>query len=220
MVGIRSKTASGAGFSAVDRVAALRELARHDAAFARDVGWQMLLDLGRRDDRAALHELWLAGDVPSTPPGRTLGKNLGRQHSTAAARRTNLVNRIDDPWIGKTIGQHEGYNRLKLHSAPLVYALARKVPPRVEGRELALFGFDVETTTGAIEPTREVLALKYDPARHGNPAGGIVPLARIRDEIVELIDGLYVARVLYLEGGKYKHIGAFALRRIDDEDAR
>lgn len=217
---VKSKAVPKVRFSAVSRVAALRELAQHDAAFARDAGWHMLLDLGRRDDRTALHELWLAGDVPSIPPGRTLGKNLGRQHSTPAARRTNLVNRIDDPWIGKTIGEHEGYNRLKLHSAPLVYALARKVPPRLEGRELALFGFDVETTSGAIEPTREVMALKYDPARHGNPAGGILPLARIRDEIVELIDGLYVARVLYREGGQFKHIGAFALRRIDGADGR
>lgn len=220
MGGVEAETVARVGFSVVERVAALRELARRDAEFARDAGWHMLLDLGRKNDRAALHELWLAGDVPTTPPGRTLGKNLGRQHSTPAARRTNLVNRIDDPWIGKTIGDTEGYNRLKLHSAPLVYALARKVPPRLEGRELALFGFDVEITTGAVEPTREVLALKYDPPRHGNPTGGILPLARIRDEIVELVDGLYVARVLFRERGEYKHIGAFGLRRFEDAGRR
>lgn len=207
---------TGTTFSAGNCIAALRDLAKHDAAFARDVGWQMLLELGRRDDRAALHELWLAGATPSSPPGRTEGKNLGRQHSHPAARRTNLVHRIDDPWIGKTIGEHDGYNRLRLHSAPLVYSLARKVPPRLERRELAVFGFDVEITAGAIEPTREVLALKYDPPRHGNPRGGILPLARIRDEIVELLDGVYVARVLLLEHGSYRHIGAFGLRRIDD----
>lgn len=212
--------APGVKFTGADRVAALRDLAQHDAAFARDAGWQMLLDLGRKDDRATLHELWLAGATPSTPPGRTEGKNLGRQHSTPTARRTNLVNRIDDPWIGKTIGEHDGYNRLKLHSAPLVFALARRVRPRLEGRELAVFGFDVEITTGAIEPAREVLALKYDVERHGNSRSGIFALARIRDEIVEIVDGLYVARVLYQARGQFTHIGAFGLRRIYTKGSR
>lgn len=202
---------------ALHQLAELRELATTDVGESRRQGWLMLLDLGDRDDRRGLHELWLAGEQPTTPPGRTVGANLGRVHDTPRARMQNMMLRFD-PWTGKTIGATEGYNRLLAHALPTVKLLSRRRAPWRDGDEIAAFPFDVELTEGAIEPHRPVLAINYGPPRHGNPSRGAFPVARIRDEIVELIDGLYIARVLFRDRRGLRHISAFGLLR--DESSR
>jgi hypothetical protein len=196
------------------RLTQLRALAQENPYQAREQGWVMLVELGRQDDRKSLHELWLAGDAPSSPPGHTLGKNLGRVHSVELAWLKNLALKRD-PWTGKTIGENKGYNRLERRAYRTVKLLSRRAP-WFEGNEVAGFPFDVKMTTGAIEPHRAVLAIDYSSPRHGNPMGGLFPFGRIRDEVVELLDGLYVARVLLRVRGGYRHIGAFCLRRNEE----
>ncbi|MBJ7329702.1 MAG: hypothetical protein JHC95_07390 [Solirubrobacteraceae bacterium] len=203
--------------SASAQLAELRELSATDPAEARRHAWLLLLDLGERDDRQALHELWLAGDQPAEAPGRTVGVNLGRVHDTPRARMQNMMLRFD-PWTGKTIGSTEGYNRLLARALPTVKLLSRRRAPWRDGDEIAAFPFDVEFTDGAIEPRRPVLAINYGAPRHGNPTRGAFPVGRIRDEVVELVDGVYVARVLFGGRGGLRHISAFGLLR--DEPAR
>lgn len=201
-----------AGHAVLTRLAELHKLAADEPDRAREEGWRLLLQLGRDDDRDALHALWLAGEQPVAAPGRTIGKNLARVHDIPNAWLQNLALKRD-PWTGKTIGETEGYNRLQARALRTVRLLSRRRAPWFDGAEVAAFPFDVELTEGVIAPHRPVLAIDYAAPRHGNPRGGPFPFGRIRDEIVELVDGLYVARVLFLVGGEYRHIAAFGLSR-------
>jgi hypothetical protein len=80
------------------------------------------------------------------------------------------------------------------------------------------FPFNHRLTTAAIAPFITVRALNYSPARYRNPSLRTFPIKRTRDEIVELVPGLYLGRALLrMDDGEMRLIAYFALREFANE---
>src|SRR5438445_530922 len=80
---------------------------------------------------------------------------------------------------------------------------------RAAGGRLA-FEFETAVEPGKIEPAVDVLKIDYAPVA-ANPR---LVIRQIRDELVELVPGTYLGRILWRSrGGRYANIGFFALRQ-------
>jgi hypothetical protein len=127
--------------------------------------------------------------------------------------------KVDPTWRGKTFGPETGHNRL----SPLAKYTLRAVAPRYRGMrrigaEVAGFAFTHRIDTAAAAPFNQVRALDYSPAHYRNPSVRTFPIKRTRDEIVELLPGLYLGRALLtLPSGEVRLIAYFALREFSDE---
>ncbi|MGW6375742.1 hypothetical protein ACWFRB_06705 [Rhodococcus sp. NPDC055112] len=128
----------------------------------------------------------------------------------------NQLMKIDPTWRGKSFNRAAGtgLNRLApiaQFAMPVVtagYLGLRKVDGEMEG-----FHFDFATDAGLIEPKVTVCALDYAVPRHKNPGVRTFPIRHTRDEIVQLIPGVYLGRALLLKGNRAPRLIAyFALR--------
>lgn len=194
----------------------LRTLADHSPIRARCAAWDFLRQLGGRDDRAALSTLFAAGGEPQDLDGKLEGLIVGKLFGIPEAALANPLMRIDPTWRGKSFDQRAGtgLNRLSPIAAlvmPIItagYLGLRRVDGEMEG-----FHFDHEPSVGLIEPTVRVRALDYGVPKYGNPGVRTFPIRRTRDEIVELVPGVYLGRaLLFRSSGEIRLIAYFALR--------
>ncbi|TMK41457.1 MAG: hypothetical protein E6G56_04380 [Actinobacteria bacterium] len=200
-----------------ERVAALRELAARDSVAAQDGAWGWFERLGRLaiTDRAAgsaqLADVFACGRPVQGIDGPTDGILVTTLIHPAVDRLARGLTALWMPWKGKNFHaiQERGENRL----TPSTQWLARLVWPRyatraTEGGRLA-FDFQTRVEPGAVEPAVDVLVIDYAPVQ-SNPRLGI---KSIRDELVEIVPGGHLGRILYrLSGGGYRNLGYFALR--------
>lgn len=194
----------------------LRALAERSPARARAAGWDYLRELGRKDDRAKITALFGQGLPPGELDGKLEGLIVGRLFGIPEAVPANVFIAINPTWLGKTFdaAAGTGFNRL----IPLARYAMRVVAPaygglrRVEGA-MEGFDFDHALDTGLIEPHIPVRALDYSVAAYRNPSVRTFPIKRTRDEIVELLPGLYLGRALLtMRSGQIRTIAHFALR--------
>ena len=81
------------------------------------------------------------------------------------------------------------------------------------GKEIEGFRFNHRLDTAAIAPYITVRALDYGVPEHHNPSVRTFPIARTRDEIVELVPGVFLGRALLTQSdGEVLTIAHFALR--------
>ncbi|MBB2990629.1 hypothetical protein FHR72_002102 [Mycolicibacterium iranicum] len=202
-------------------LAQIREHAALAPALARRWAWDYLRELGdggRRDELAALFAL---GTAPEGPDGPMEGLIVGKLFGIPETRLANPLMKIDPTWRGKTFDLREGtgFNRL----SPLARYSLRAVAPlygglRRAGAEVVGFGFDHKIDRAAYPPFNQVRALDYSPAQYRNPSVRTFPIKRTRDEIVELLPGLYLGRALLtLPDGEVRLIAYFALREFSRE---
>ena len=115
------------------------------------------------------------------------------------------------PWQGKSFdaAAERGNNRLTGETrwiAKLLWPLyGTKQGP--DGERLA-FDFETRIEPGMLDPDTEVLVIDYAPVED-NP--GLI-IKSIRDELVEIVPGANLGKILYRRGGGYSNIGFFALR--------
>lgn len=84
--------------------------------------------------------------------------------------------------------------------------------------ELVGFHFDHRLDTGLVEPRVQVRALDYSVPEYRNPSVRTFPIKRTRDEIVELLPGLYLGRALLtMRDGEIRKVAWFALREFTAE---
>lgn len=199
----------------------LRELSLTSPALARRHGWDYLRELGatgRRDQLAALFE---RGHAPDGPHGAMEGLIVGELFGIPEAYLANPLLKINPTWRGKTFGTDTGVNRL----APLAKYAMRVIAPlyrglRRNGSEMVGFAFDHRIDTAAIAPYIKVRALDYSPDEYANPSVRTFPIKRTRDEVVELLPGLYLGRALLtMHNGEIRLIAYFAMRDFADESA-
>ncbi len=203
--------------AAGERVAGLRELAAYDPLNAQDAAWAWIERLGRlaaKDVERASRELATIFEL-GLPPDRIDGPADGRVLTSLFGPRADAVMRRVGanwmPWMGKRFhpSEQRGENRITSEFG-LVCRLVwpgYATRPNLEGRT----GFDFETRVerGAIEPAVEVLVIDYASVA-ANPKRIV---GRIRDELVEIVPGTYLGRMLWLErDGRYRNVGYFALR--------
>jgi hypothetical protein len=201
----------------------LRELARVAPVLARRQGWGYLRELGRLGRRDQLAALFARGDAPETIDGALEGLIVGKLFGIPEAHLANPLLKIEPTWRGKTfdLAAGTGFNRL----APIARLAMPIIAPgyrglRKVGREIGGFHFDHRLDTGAVEPFITVRALDYGVETYRNPSVRTFPIKRTRDEIVELLPGLYLGRALLtMPSGEVRLIAYFALREFSDESA-
>lgn len=213
-----SRTPEPAKMSALDD---LRELSLTSPVLARHQGWDYLQRLGKSGRRDQLAALFERGQAPDGPHGALEGLIVGNLFGIPEAHLANPLLKIDPTWRGKTFDTHTGFNRLSLLAkyamrviAPLYRGLHRA------GSEMVGFQFTHCIDTAAIPPYIKVRALDYSPDGYRDPSVRTFPIKRTRDEVVELLPGLYLGRALLrMHSGEVRLIAYFALREFTDESA-
>jgi hypothetical protein len=199
------------------RVAQLRERAESDVDAAAREAWAWIEELGElaRSDRAAgeaaLDELFALGRAPKGLDGATEGILVAPLIQPLVDRLAGAITSAWMPWQGKSFdaAAMRGTNRLTGESrwvAKLLWPLyGTKSGP--EGQRLA-FDFETRVEPGMLDPDTEVLVIDYAPV-DDNPR---LIIKAIRDELVEIVPGANLGKILYRRGGGYSNIGFFALR--------
>lgn len=199
----------------------LRELSLTSPVLAARQGWDYLQDLGKTGRRDQLAALFERGQTPEGPHGALEGLIVGNLFGIPEAYLANPLLKIDPTWRGKTFDSDTGFNRL----APLAKYAMRVIAPLYRGlhragSEMVGFEFTHRIDTAAIPPYIKVRALDYSPAEFRNPSIRTFPIKRTRDEVVELLPGLYLGRALLrMSSGEIRLIAYFALREFTDESA-
>lgn len=197
-------------------LAELHGMAQSHPTVARAATWQYIKELGDRGDLPALAVLFGEGTAPDGPDGKLEGLIVGKLFGIPEAHLANPLMRINPTWQGKTFdrGAGTGFNRLApvaRLAMPIVaagYRGLRRGDGEVEG-----FDFNHSIEKGRIEPRVMVRALDYGVPEYKNPSVRTFPIKRTRDEIVELVPGVYLGRALLtMRSGEVRLIAHFALR--------
>ncbi|OBK16364.1 hypothetical protein [Mycobacterium asiaticum] len=197
----------------------LRALSLTSPVLARQQGWNYLQELGKAGRRDQLALLFARGDAPEGPRGALEGLIVGDLFGIPEAYLANPLLKINPTWRGKTFDADTGFNRL----APLAKYAMRVIAPRYGGLrrvgpEMVGFKFSHRIDTAAIAPFNKVRALNYGPDEYRNPSLRTFPIKRTRDEVVELLPGLYLGRALLtMHNREIRLIAYFALREFTDE---
>jgi hypothetical protein len=221
--GAGATEAPSAAASAIERkVAGLRELAKSDPDSARDLTWTLFRELGARapSSHEAANEL---GDVfrMGTPPSRIEGQTQGILVGFVWRRPVNVALRTLTgawmPWLGKRFNATEG-------RGDNVLAGSARWPAKVlwplygtratEGGRSA-FDFETAIESSKDEPETEVMKIDY----HDLDANPGMLIRSIRDELVEIVPGAYLGKMLWRhDAEKHTLLAYFALRQPAESD--
>lgn len=197
-----------------DYLESLRALNQSQPAQARQAAWQWLKELQSRSEHYRLAPLFAQGTAPEGPAGDCEGMvmNLyGAFWLTGLDRLVRLGQRLGGMgWTGKTFDLENGtgYNRLtRTTRIPAFLAMPTYPLRRVKG-ELVGLNFYHAVEPSPLAPHQVVRAIKYDAPEHRNP----LVLPRTRDELVELIPGIYLGRATLRTGDSWRVVGYFGLR--------
>jgi hypothetical protein len=200
------------------RVAELREQAASAPTEARDEAWDWFKQLGEEVGRdrdagmAALAELFSHGTPPSGIDGRTEGILVAPLIASPVDRAMRAIEGVFGlPWLGKRFDAdaNRGDNVLRAsarYPAKLFFPLYSTRPL---GGDRTAFDFETRVEPSEDDGDVDVLVIDYVVV-DSNPS---FIIKRIRDELVEIVPGANLGKVLWRHGdGSYSLIGYFALR--------
>lgn len=208
-----TKTTGTAG-----RVEWLRKSMKSEPAGAAEAAWGWIEELSTRAKadaagaEAELNELFRLGDVPVGLDGPTDGilvMTTTRARSDAALRALTAVWM---PWQGKRFnsGAATGDNRLTKSTGVVGKFLWPLYSMRdTESGKLA-FDFKTYAEAGKDDPDIQVMVIDYANVQK-NPR---FVIRSVRDELVEIVPGVYLGKILFNSSEKYTKIGYFALRNF------
>jgi hypothetical protein len=194
----------------------LRDSVKAHPAGAADSTWAWIGELSKRakTDAASadsdLNELFRLG----TPPMALHGATEGMLVMTTTNEKFDAVVRVITsmwmPWQGKRFDKEaaKGDNRLT-KSTGLVGKLLwplYKMTDHTDGK--LAFDFETYVEAGKEDPDVNVMVIDYADIEK-NPK---LVIRKIRDELVELVPGVYLGKILYNTGSGYFKLGYFALR--------
>jgi hypothetical protein len=199
------------------RLAELRAKSESDVDAAAREAWAWIEELGElaRSDRAAgeakLDELFALGRPPQGLDGGTEGILVAALIQPLVDRVAGAITSAWMPWQGKSFdaAAGRGTNRLTGETRWVAKLLWPLYGTRSgsEGERLA-FDFETRVEPGMLDPETDVLVIDYAPV-DSNPR---LIIKAIRDELVEVVPGANLGKILYRRGGGYTNIGFFALR--------
>lgn len=202
------------------RLEELRAQAETDAAGAQRETWEWFQDAGERiasereDAIAELDELFSAGKPSEGIDGTTEGILVGFTMHSVPDRIIGAITGGWMPWAGKRFDaeNQRGDN---------ILAKSAKWPARIlwpfygtkdEDDHLIAFDFTTRVEEGAVDPGLNVLVIDYAPVED-NPR---VIIKSIRDELVEVIPGTHLGKMLWRSGpyedAKHRNLAFFALK--------
>jgi hypothetical protein len=203
--------------STPERVAVLRELAERDPLAAQDAAWAWFERLGRLagEDRSVaaerLAELFACGQASRGIDGPTDGILIAPLIHPIPDRILRYIAATRMPWLGKRFNalQACGDNLLTNGARWPIKLIWPLYGTQRRDRTRVAFDFETRVEAGGVEPSVDVLVIDYAPIER-NPR---LIIRSIRDELVEIVDGAHLGRILWRQGeDRYTNIGYFALR--------
>jgi hypothetical protein len=201
-------------------VEALQGLRKTESELARRAAWNQIRLAGMRarqnpgEALATLNLLFRLGKPPRQPlNGPYDGILVAPSVARPADRALTALSSAWMPWMGKRFDAEaeHGDNRFR----PAARSVARLLWPTYRFVEtpdgLTAFRFRTYTAPGKVDPDRETLKIDYDS--EDNP--GLL-VRDILDELVEIVQGAYLGKVLLRRGGadspRWQLVGYFALQ--------
>jgi hypothetical protein len=184
---------------------------------AADEAWQWIVDLkekAKSDGAAAeaeLNSIFKLGTPPANLDGPTDGILVMTTTNPALDAAVRLVTNLWMPWQGKRFNSESrsGDNRM-VSSAKLPSKLLwplYKMKDAVDGK--LAFDFKTYNDAGKCDPDVQVMVIDYSDVGD-NPR---LIIRSIRDELIEVVPGAYLGKVLFrMPQDRYEMIGFFALR--------
>jgi hypothetical protein len=184
---------------------------------AADEAWQWIVDLkekAKSDGAAAeaeLNSIFKLGAPPTNLDGPTDGILVMTTTNPALDAAVRLLTNLWMPWQGKRFNSESrsGDNRM-VSSAKLPSKLLwplYKMKDAVDGK--LAFDFKTYNDAGKCDPDVQVMVIDYSDVGD-NPR---LIIRSIRDELIEVVPGAYLGKVLFrMPQDRYEMIGFFALR--------
>lgn len=198
-------------------VAALQELADEDPALARRQAWAQIRLAGvraaRRREEAhdTLNRLFRLGTPPDPPlAGERPGIVVTPTTAAGADAPLRALFAAWMPWLGKRFDSATNTGDNLLTRSARLPARALWPSYRLEdapGGRYAAFRFRTYVGPGTLDPDRQTLKIDYDS--ENNPS---LLVRDILDELVQLVPGAYLGKVLLRRRGDWSLVGYFGLR--------
>ena len=201
----------------VGRLEWLRRSVATQPAGAADAAWAWIDELAKRaksDASAAdaeLNQLFRLGTPPTDLDGPTEGTLVTTTTNPALDTAVRAVTALWMPWQGKRFDADAatGDNRMT-RSTGLVSKLLWPLYSMRDATEGKLaFDFKTYVEAGKEDPDVQVMVIDYADIEN-NPR---LIIRSIRDELVELVSGVYLGKILFnTSSDNYSKVGYFALR--------
>jgi hypothetical protein len=198
-------------------VEALQGLSKANADFARRASWAQIRLAGARagsrptEARDSLNRIFRLG-VPPDPPldGPTRGILVTPTLPRPADLGLRGLASAWMPWTGKRFhgATATGDNLLVASARPIARVLfpSYRLEPLHKG-SYAAFRFRTYVGPGQVDPDRETLKIDYDSEE--NPR---LLIRDILDELVQIVPGAYLGKVLMRRKDTWRLLGYFALQ--------
>ena len=207
------------------RLAELRTLAGQNPEDAAELAWTWINELSARAVKdpganAELNELFRAGTTPQGLDGPTEGILVNTRFGKGLDMFLKLFTTMWIPWQGKRFDDaaKHGDNLFLRSARPVARVLFPGYAVKDIGEKLAAFDFEIKTEPGKQDPDIQVMVIAYNEIME-NPR---FIIRSIRDELVEIVPGTYLGKVLWIIGKEkavfrnlegWPLMGFFALRQ-------
>ena len=198
-------------------VGALQELAASDPDLARRRAWAQIRLAGQRarsrptEARDSLNRIFRLGSPPDPPlDGETRGILVTPVMPGPVEPAFRALASAWMPWTGKRFDAAAGQgDNVLVASArtPLRVAWRSYTPETLADGRLAAFRFRTWTGPGKLDADRDVLKIDYD-----SPDNPDFLIRDILDELVQVVPGANLGKVLLRRGQRHVLVGYFALQ--------
>ena len=194
----------------------LRTSVREHPEGAADSTWAWIGDLSRRSKTDAagadadLNELFRRGNAPTDLHGPTEGMLVMTTTNPRFDAAVRAITALWMPWQGKRFDNQAatGDNRLTRSTGLVGKLLWPLYSMRDHADGKLAFDFKTYVDAGKADPDVDVMVIDYADIEE-NPD---LVIRKIRDELVELVPGVYLGKIMYNTGSGYYKLGYFALR--------
>lgn len=194
----------------------LRDSVKTQPEGSADSTWAWINELSERaksDAVAAdtdLNELFRLGTTPIDLNGPTEGMLVMTTTNPRFDTVVRMITSLWMPWQGKRFDSDAatGDNRLTRSTGLVGKLLWPLYSMRDHGDGKLAFDFETYSEAGKEDPDVKVLVIDYADIEK-NPK---LIIRSIRDELVELVPGVYLGKILFNSGSDYSKLGYFALR--------